>query len=298
MERNEQLSAPPEERSASPSVSVIVPIYNAQRTVEDCLESLLALDYPRDRLQLLCVDNASTDRTPQILARYATRIRVLHEDKRGPAAARNRGLRCATGEVIAFTDSDCVVDRLWLRFLVAPLHDASIGAVGGTILSKRPCNSIERFGEQIHDHERAIHEFMPPYVITMNWSSRLSVLRDVGLFNEELLRSQDVDLSYRLFQAGYTLAYEPRAVIYHQNERTPWGLMHEGYVHGYHAVRVLQLHAAFLQQVRAAGRHGTRSGAAAARRDWNAALWSRLFRFGKTLGRTHASLMATVRGAR
>ncbi len=281
---------------------MIVAIYNAQGTLEECLDSLLALDYPSDRLELLCVDNASTDRTPRILAGYGERVRVLHENKRGPAAARNRGLRHAGGEVVAFTDSDCVVDRHWLRFLVAPLQDASIGAVGGTILSKRPCNSIERFGEQIHDHERAIHELAPPYVITMSWSSRLSVLRSVGLFNEALLRCQDVDLSYRLVQAGYTLAYEPRAIIYHQNERTPWGLMHEGYVHGYHAVRVRQLHATFFRQVhdapRTAGRRGARPAGAAGRvpHDWRTALWSRLFRFGKTLGHTHASVIASRRG--
>jgi len=263
-------------------VSVVVAVYNAEETLRDCVESLLKLDYHPDRFELLCVDNASTDATPSILATYGTRLRVLHERKRGPAAARNAGLRHATGEIVAFSDADCVVDRAWLRYLLAPLSDRVVGAVGGKILSRRPCNTIEAFGEHVHDHDRAINGIAPPYAITMNWASRLDVMRAVGPFNEDLLRCSDVDLSYRLVQAGYRLVYEPRAVIYHRNERTPWGLMREGYQHGYHAVKVLRLHARLVEET------ATRS-VPVALGPWPALLWSRLFRLGKWVGRRHGS---------
>jgi GT2 family glycosyltransferase len=105
------------------------------------------------------------------------------------------------------------------------------------------------------------------------------------------LRCSDVDLSYRIVQAGYRLVYEPQAIIYHSNERTPWGLMHEGYVHGYHAVKVRALHDTFLQQVRAVRRVDARVPQRQARapQPWSDALWWALFNLGKRVGRLHAS---------
>jgi glycosyltransferase involved in cell wall biosynthesis len=272
--------------SQLPTASVVVAVYNAEATLRACVDSLLRLDYPADRLEILCVDNASTDATGRILAAYADPVRVLRESVRGPAAARNRGLRHARGEVVALTDADCTVAPDWLRHLVAPLADASIGIVGGCIRSRRPCNVIEAFGERIHDHAWALAESRPAYAITMNWASRARVLADIGGFDEALLRSSDVDGSYRIQAQGYRLVYEPRAVVYHRNERTPWGLMHEGYVHGFHAPAVSRKHAAFVQQVRQAVPTRTRP---AQRSLGERLLWS-LFNFGKRMGRLHESL--------
>lgn len=277
------------ELPSPPHVAVVVAVYNAQATLRDCIDSLLQLDYPADRLELVCVDNASSDATPRILASYGERLRVLRETTRGPAAARNCGIRQTSGDVVALTDADCVVDRHWLRHLVAPLRDASVGIVGGKILSLRPCNAIETFGERIHDHARALNQLRPPYAITMNWAARRAVLEGVGLFNEALLRSSDVDCSYRMVDAGYRLVYAPDAVIYHRNERTPWGLLHEGYVHGFHAPAVQQLHAEFLRRVRAERARAAVAPATQEPEHWrDALLWS-LFRLGKRVGRWHAS---------
>ncbi|HYD47870.1 MAG TPA: glycosyltransferase, partial [Terriglobales bacterium] len=174
--------------SGPPPVAVVVPVFNGASTLAACLESLLRLDYPSDRLELLCVDNGSTDASAMIAASYAPRIQLLREPKRGAAAARNCGIRAAQASVIAFTDADCRVDRDWLRQLVAPLTDASIGIVGGRILAGEQANFVERFGEWIHDHRRAIEQFRPPYAISMNWASRREVLLQAGLFDERLLR--------------------------------------------------------------------------------------------------------------
>jgi glycosyltransferase involved in cell wall biosynthesis len=278
-----------------PAVSIVVAVYNAATTLAPCLDSLLALDYPRGSVEVLCVDNASTDTTPSILRRYAERITILHEARRGPAAARNCGLRHASGDAVAFIDSDCIADTSWLRQLVQPLHTPSIGVVGGRILSVRPCNSIEAYGERIHDHNRAINGSRPPYAITMNWASPRCLLERLRGFNEDLRRCEDVDLSYRVIQAGYRLVYQPAAIIYHHNERTPWGLMREGYLHGYHALQVRQLHAAFLAGERERQRAMRLSGPAAPPPlAWRAAFWNQLFRLGKRGGRAAADLRAAL----
>ena len=238
---------------AAPDVSVVVPVYNAERTLAACLDSLLAQDYPRERYEIVAVDNRSTDGTAAILAGYAGRVRVVREDRRGPAAARNRGLAAARGAAIALTDSDCIVEPAWLGRIVAPLADPAVGVAGGRILSVRPCNGIEAFGEEIHDHEKAIAVWAPPYVITMNWAARRAVFAEAGGFDEAFLRCEDVDLAYRIVQRGYRAVYVPDAIVRHHNERTWRGLAAEGFVHGLHSVQAIRKHAAFLAA------HGHRS---------------------------------------
>jgi glycosyltransferase involved in cell wall biosynthesis len=232
----------------NPDVSVIVPVYNAQSTIEECIDSLLALAFAKEEFEILLVDNGSTDGTSEIMARYRGKARVVYESKRGAAAARNKGLLNARGEVVAFTDADCVVDKDWLQQIVSPLKDHAIGIAGGRILSRRPGNAIEFFGEEIHDQRKAINVCQPPYVTTANWSSRLSVLKEVGFFDESFLKGQDADLAYRIVQSGYRLVFAPQAIVYHRNKRTLPGLFNEGYVHGYHSVKLLQKHERFVKE--------------------------------------------------
>ena len=149
------------------TVSIVVPVYNGESTIQECVESILALSFAAGNVELLLIDNDSTDRTPEILRGFDNRAVVLHEKTRGPAAARNRGLMNAKGDIVAFTDADCIVHRDWLTELIQPLTDDSVGIAGGTILATRPCNAIEEFGERIHDHRLAIECDSPPYAITM-----------------------------------------------------------------------------------------------------------------------------------
>lgn len=225
-----------------PTVTVIVPVYNAEHTIEECIGSILNLDYPKEKLELIFVNNASTDRSGKILKQYEKEIKILYESKRGPATARNKGLLNASGEVIAFTDSDCVVDKGWLKNIVKPLENEEVGIVGGKILAKRPCNKIEKYGEFIHNHLDSINSYQPPYVITMNWASRLSVLKEMNFFNEDFIRGEDVDLSYRIYMAGYKLVYSEDAIVYHKNEDSLTGLISEGYLHGLYSVQAIKLY--------------------------------------------------------
>lgn len=221
-------------------VSVIVAVRNGASTVGAAVESILRVRYPPSAMEIIVVDNASTDDTLRVLGAMGDRIRVLHESRRGAAAARNRGVREACGRAIAFIDADAVVEPEWLAAILPPLADPSVGVVGGRILSTEPCNRIERFGERIHDQKSAIEQPTRPYVLTGNWASRREVLLKVGLFDESLLRGQDVDLAWRIRDAGYRFHYEPSAIVRHRNERTIVGLMHEGFVHGRNNARLLR----------------------------------------------------------
>ena len=277
-----------------PRVSVVVPVYNGERTIEACVDSILKLSFPQDDIELLLIDNASTDRTPTILNRYREHATILHEAKRGPSAARNRGLENATGEIVAFTDADCVVHSDWLSQIIAPLNDPAVGIVGGTILAVKPANAVEEFGERIHDHQMAIEYYSPPYAITMNWASRRSVLEKVGLFDERLLRCEDCDLAFRVVAAGYRIVHEPAAVVYHRNEQNLAGLIAEGYAHGYHSIPLLTKHEEFVRTFVA--NSPSRSNPPARNALPNEALYWRVFNVGKTAGKMVGSLRGASRG--
>jgi len=117
---------------------------------------LLQLEEHIGAIEIVVVDNNSTDATLRHLKQYEGRIRILHEQRRGSSAARNCGIVQARGKILAFTDADCIVHSGWLSNLIPPLADPLVGASGGRILSHEPCNWIEKFGEIMHDHRRAI----------------------------------------------------------------------------------------------------------------------------------------------
>ena len=243
----------PRDMSFQPTVSVIVPAYNARATLNACLTSLLDLTYPRDKMELLVVDNNSRDDTRVIIESFAPRVQYLHEKKRGPAAARNCGIAHAHGDIIAFTDADCIVERDWLTELVQPLANEHVGIVGGAIRSTRLDNAVEKFGEEINNQEKAICVYKPAYVATANWASPRAVLMDAGGFDDNLRGGEDTDLAWRILQLGKRLVYQPTAIIYHRNESTVRGLFREGFQHGYNSVLVNRKHETFLQPFRARG---------------------------------------------
>lgn len=225
-----------------PNVSVIVPVFNSENTLKQCIESILNTDYPKSKREIVVVDNNSNNQTKNILNMFKDQIKIVHEYKKGAAAARNKGIENSGGDIIAFTDSDCVVDSNWLKNIVKPLADPEVGISGGKILAKTPCNSIEKYGEKIHDHKKAIEDFNIPYVITMNWASRTNVLKDAGMFNEDMIRCQDSDLSRRIFNSGYRLVYVDEAIVYHSNRKTLSTLFYQGYIHGYWGIKLNRYH--------------------------------------------------------
>ena len=102
----------------SPLISVIVPVYNAERFIGACIESLLAMEYPHDRVEIIVVDNNSTDQTRKIIDSY--RVVAHREGKQGHSAARQAGIEISRGDIIASTDADCrAATLLVFRMLLA-----------------------------------------------------------------------------------------------------------------------------------------------------------------------------------
>jgi cellulose synthase/poly-beta-1,6-N-acetylglucosamine synthase-like glycosyltransferase len=184
-----------------------------ERTIERCLESILKTGYPNK--EVVVVDDESTDRTTELLRKYPVRlIRVPHG---GVSAARNAGLAQSEGDILAFTDADCYVDTDWLDELVKPFEASSNAGVGGYVDFEKTgivatALSIE-YGERFRGREAATTS-----VACINAAFRKEALKKVGGFRQvarESVGGEDIDLSYRLVEAGFRLTYTPRAVVHH-----------------------------------------------------------------------------------
>jgi glycosyltransferase involved in cell wall biosynthesis len=254
MEEDAQKVAGPNMSTQGPrnaiEVSAIVPVFNSERFIGKCVASLLASKYDPSSFEIICVDNGSSDGSLRVLRSFDPAIRVLEEAKRGPAAARNAGLREARGEFVAFTDSDCMVDAEWLAAMVRALRQGRADALGGRILARPEAGVVERFGELVHDHQNAIEMCHPPYMISMNLAMSRRLLLSLGGFDERWLRIEDVDLTYRLLAAEKRLSYCDDAVIYHHNRDRIWTLIREGYLHGYFAAAFIKDYAGFVRSYR------------------------------------------------
>ena len=209
-----------------PLVSVIVPAFNAERTIGDCLAALARQDYPRDRFEVIAVDNRSTDRTAAVMSRHACRM-VAERRVQSSYAARNAGLAEARGSILCFTDADCLPQPGWIRALVAVLADDDAGGAAGRIEGAPGTTLVERFqvDERVLDAANAFTRPTLPFAQTANAAYRRVVFERVGLFDPSLVSGGDLDLSWRMQRAGWGLAYAPGALIRHRHRTTFRGLV-------------------------------------------------------------------------
>jgi cellulose synthase/poly-beta-1,6-N-acetylglucosamine synthase-like glycosyltransferase len=217
-----------------PFVSVIVPVRDGESTIADCLDSILATDYPPDRREILVIDNGSSDGTAALI--QARPVQYLREPKRGVSHARNRGIAASRGEILAFVDADCVVDPQWLTELVRPFEDPEVGAVGGDLQHVAPRTAAERQAARLLGNwQRFAFTSNPAYPITANAAYRRDVLDRIGGFDPHMTRAQDVELGLRFQErSGCRLAYAERATARHRNRTTARGFFRQqlGWAYG------------------------------------------------------------------
>ncbi len=219
--------------SELPSVSVVIPVRNRPRAIDNCLAAIDQLDYPRDRLEIIVVDDASTDETPSTVERWAARLplRLIRMSSRsGPSACRNRGAAEARGEVLAFTDSDCLPEPTWLLDLVPELSIPRVVAAGGAVLPAAEESWLQRY-EAVRSplyHGRARAVVQPrspvPYLATANLIIRRCCFLAAGGF-AEIHPGEDVDLIWRLCARGARVHYRPDGIIRHDHRDRLWPFM-------------------------------------------------------------------------
>jgi len=208
-----------------PRISVIVPVYNGEATIRTCVEALLGLDYPRDRFEVIIVDNKSIDGTRRLVEGYA--VTLLQEAAvQSSYAARNLGIAHAGGDILAFTDADCVPERGWLRAIVAAIEPSDVGGVAGAIEAFRADSAVERYqARRAIRADRAYNHKVLPFAQTANAAYKREVFEKIGLFDPTLIYGGDLDFSWRMQSAaGLRLVYEALAFVWHRHRTTYKGL--------------------------------------------------------------------------
>src|SRR6266566_2111492 len=203
-----------------PKVSVVVASYNGARTLKPCLESLTRLAYPD--YEVIFVDDGSTDSTPEI-AREFPGVRCIRQDNHGLSVARNTGIASATGEIVAFTDSDCRADEDWLYYLVGDLLSGEWAGIGGHNFLPPDDSSVAAAvmaspGGPAHvmftDREA---EHLPG----CNMAFYKWALEEIGGFDPVFRKAgDDVDLCWRLQERGFKLGFSPAGFVWHYRRST------------------------------------------------------------------------------
>jgi GT2 family glycosyltransferase len=212
------LSEPADLLPATPPVSVIVCTYNGGRTLDQCLRSLRALNYPD--YEVIVVDDGSTDATRAILAGQPW-VQAIHQPNQGLSVARNIGLAAATGAIIAYTDSDCVADPDWLSHLVDQLQLTGAAAVGGPNLSPddgwlAACVAASP-GQPTHVLES---DQVAEHIPGCNMAFRREPLQAMCGFDPQFLKAgDDVDACWRLQHAGEWITFAPGAFVWHRRRQ-------------------------------------------------------------------------------
>lgn len=218
-------------RDHFPSISIIIPAYNARNTIAHCIESLLAQRYLDDSVQIVVVDNNSDDGTPDIVMNYPVEL-TFEIEKQSSYAARNTGIHHATGEIITFIDADCFPDPNWLIELIKPFQNQQICGVLGKVVSHEPTNLVEKF---THHADPLGYKTLNGLIsmITANVAYRHEVLLQVGGFCSDMYTGADVDLGWRIqLLPGCQVCYAPKAIVFHQHRTTIKGLFWQYYRYG------------------------------------------------------------------
>ena len=198
-------------------VSIIVASYNSQDTIEECLKSILAQNYPKDAFEVIVMDGESKDNTVKIAQQFP--IRVLSIRLNCPAAY-NYAMKIVTYPILGFIDADAKVEPDWLKKVTPHLAESEVAGVSGSIETWNIDNPWARsIGYELKNRYRRIDKYTGR-IATMNLLLKKSVIEEVGGWDEKLPSQYDTDFGFRMSGRGYKIAYEPTAVCYHFNRPT------------------------------------------------------------------------------
>jgi O-antigen biosynthesis protein len=204
----------------NPKVSVVVASYNGARTLKSCLDSLVNLNYPH--YEIILVDDGSNDSTPEIASLYK-RVQYIRQTNHGLSVARNTGIAAATGEIVAFTDSDCRADEDWLYYLVGDLLTSRFTGIGGHNFLP-PEDSPVAAAVLVSPGGPAhvmLNDRVAEHIPGCNMAFYKWALEEIAGFDPIFRKAgDDVDVCWRLQQRGYRIGFNPAGFVWHYRRST------------------------------------------------------------------------------
>lgn len=215
-------------------ISVVVAVRNEKNYIERCIESLLNQNY--DDYEIIVVDGMSNDGTYELLQKLQKKhgFKLFQNKKRNAAAGRNIGIKAAEGDIIAFIDGDAIADKNWLSNIKSAFERSGAIGVGGPdlipedsdekskIIGYVMTSPIARGGRFNPSTQHAMmeEERYVKHIPTCNLALKREVFNEVGLFDEEFVKGQDLELNYRITKAGYRLFYSPSIKVVHYRKQS------------------------------------------------------------------------------
>ena len=225
--------------SEYPSLSVIVPVLNMGKTIRATLDSLMKLDYPRENLEIIIVDGMSKDNTRKIVREYP--VLLVDQEGDGLNGARNTGIKYSNGEILAYTDGDCVVPRNWAKKIVENFTDPFIGFVGGTmegydrtsILSNYMDESLFQSKPGFRIRIETTDLKLMQFPAGANMAFRRKALARVKFFDEHITYGfDDLQPVEAMGFKGFRIVLDPEVNILHQHRNTLRELLKQHFNYG------------------------------------------------------------------
>ena len=203
-----------------PKASVVVCSYNGAKTLDRCLTSLKEINYPS--YEVILVDDGSTDNTQEIAARHPW-IKNIRQENKGLSFARNVGAHASGGDVIVYTDSDCMADPDWLYYLMGTLLSGDYAGVGGPNISPPAENWVQACVSAAPGgpNHVLLTDVVAEHIPGCNMAFHRWAFDQVGGFDPEYRKAgDDVDFCWRLQQSGGVIAFSPAAIVWHYRRFT------------------------------------------------------------------------------
>src|SRR5215210_1797770 len=226
----------------SPFCSIVVATRDRPAKLRRCLQRLAKLDYPRDRFEVIVVDDGGSVPLAPVVQRQngSLDVTLVTQGKSGPAGARNAGARRARGDLLVFTDDDCEPRPDWLRRLAAAYTGRPDEAVGGLTVNALPANPYAGVAQTIIDvgyAQRNGTSSTLPFFTTNNLAVPATGFRRVGGFDAAFTTAEDRDFCARWAACGGRIAYQPDAVVAHAPDLTLWSFCRQFFAYGGGAFR-------------------------------------------------------------
>jgi GT2 family glycosyltransferase len=209
-----------------PSASIIIPTYNGARRIANGLESLRRQTEGRG-VEIIVVDDGSSDNIADAVAPYPM-VRLISQANSGPAAARNRGAREASGDLIVFTDDDCEPAPGWFDAMLKPFEDPDVVGVKGAYRTRQK-PVIARFVQaEYEDRYRLMARLVDiDFIDTYSAAFRRDRFLEMGGYDTDfpVACAEDIELSYRMSAKSWKMRFAPRAIVYHQHPDTMIGYL-------------------------------------------------------------------------
>lgn len=196
-------------------VSVVTAVYNGQSTIKKCLDCIMMLKYPKEKLEVIVVNDGSTDKTAEIVKDYS--IKLVEKEHGGYPSAMNTGIRTAKGGLILNIDSDTYISEDWLTKVLEEFKKPQVGIVGGYVATA-PTSSFwaKLAGFESEDRYDRIKSKNVDFLTSTCTAYRRQLFTKVGLFNEALRRGSDEELAQRAIKAGWKIVLRKDAMCYHE----------------------------------------------------------------------------------